>query len=185
MKYLYTHHINFRRPELLGFIVALKKFIINFVIMECQVLSCKQKCLKRLSEIRMAYPKGFLLVIAMILFSNLSVDAQHFSFIEIENCSNITTDNYLKPQVNFYASEFDQTKNFGVYYFLLLNENWGQAYAGIQFKPFNWLKLSLGAGLENNVNPYRFNISLFIFKNKISWMQIYEYGGSDFGIIFC
>lgn len=137
--------------------------------------------LKKLSGNQKSCSIGVRLIfILIVLFTGKSLEAQHFSFIEIENSSNLTTKNFRKPQINFYASQFNQEKNFGFYYFSLLNENWGQAYAGIQFKPVKWLMLSLGAGLENNANPYRFNISLLILKNNFSWMQIYEYGGSGF-----
>ncbi len=121
-------------------------------------------------------------IIFIIIFNGvfLSVQSQKFSFFEFENLSNLNGSSYFKPQMNFYENSFKNDAKVGVYYFTLLNENWGQAYGGLIFKPKTWLSVSIGAGMEVNKNPYRFNVSLQMNKNKINFLQIYEYGGSGF-----
>jgi hypothetical protein len=74
----------------------------------------------------------------------------------------------------------DDDSKTGFYFFALANKNWGEAYGGISLRAAKWLKINLGLGLETNTDPYRFNITFFAFYNKISLLQIYEYGGSGF-----
>lgn len=124
------------------------------------------------------YKTLYFLIIFNVFF--LSSRSQKFSFLEFESLSNLNSSSYFKPQMNFYSNSFKNGSNIGFYYFTLLNENWAQAYAGLIFKPSEWLSLSVGAGMEVNKNPYRFNVSMQIIKNKINFLQIYEYGGSGF-----
>jgi len=106
--------------------------------------------------------------------------SQEFKFFELENLSNITEENYFRPQINIYSRTFKESSQFGFYYFALANKNWGEAYAGVVYKPIDWLLISVGAGLELNDDPYRFNFNLHMFWNRISLIQVYEYGGSGF-----
>ena len=118
-------------------------------------------------------------IIIFNLFS-LSSQSQIYSFFEVENLSNISNDTYFRPQINIYADSFKGDSKVGFYFFALANEYWGQAYGGVSIKPIDWLTVNVGAGVEVNENPYRFNISLLIMKNKFFFVQIYEYGGSGF-----
>jgi len=79
-------------------------------------------------------------------------------------------------------SHLNQIQKLGSLFFLLWAKmkNWGQAYGGIIVKPLSWLSIKLGAGLEVNSNPYRFNITMLVMKNRFYFIQIYEYGGSGF-----
>lgn len=122
------------------------------------------------------------IIVIIIIFSAISISAhsQNFSFFEVENLSNLSNESLFRPQLNIYASTFKPESKIGFYYFTLLNENWGQAYGGIIYKPINWLLISIGAGMEVDKNPYRFNIRFHVIKNKINFLQIYEYGGSGF-----
>lgn len=121
-----------------------------------------------------------LLLIAMISLTNAKLEAQNFSFLEIETLSNFDRATYVQPQINLYTSAFKGEKRVGTYFFSLLNAHWGQAYGGIVVKATDWLSVSVGAGMETDKNPYRLNLSLFAVKNKWKLMQIYEYGGSGF-----
>jgi hypothetical protein len=123
-----------------------------------------------------------LLIIAIISLniSNLSAQTEKYAFIEVENLSNISYESYLQPQINLYSSSIKSDSKLGFYYFGLINEYWGQAYAGLLYNPSDWFSIGVGAGLEVDDNPYRFNLSMFINKNKFSLTQIYEYGGSGF-----
>lgn len=121
------------------------------------------------------------IMILVIIINVCSVSySQNFTFLEFENLSNLSKENYFRPQINVYAESFNSNPKIGLYFFALANENWGQAYGGIKIKPLNWLSISLGAGLEVNSNPYRFNITFLVIKNKFYFIQIYEYGGSGF-----
>lgn|GEM_PF-1530069 len=116
----------------------------------------------------------------MLQFVNNRLNAQNFSFLEVETLSNFDRSTYVQPQINLYTSAFKGEKRVGTYFFSLLNAHWGQAYGGVVVKATDWLSVSVGAGMETDKNPYRFNLSLFASKNKWKLMQIYEYGGSGF-----
>lgn len=109
-----------------------------------------------------------------------SSQGQSFGFFELENLSNLKTEHYFRPQVNIYSNTFKTNHKVGTYYFALVNKFWGEAYGGVIYKPVDWLFLSVGAGLEVDKNPYRFNIRVQVLKDKIHFLQIYEYGGSGF-----
>ncbi len=123
--------------------------------------------------------KSLILILALNV-NCLFAQNEKFSFFEVENLSNISSQNLFSPQLNFYSDSFKPDAKVGQFYFSLINENWAQAYGGIMIKPLDWLSIGLGAGLEVNNNPYRFNLRMHIKKNKFSLMQIYEYGGSGF-----
>ncbi len=120
-----------------------------------------------------------LLIVLLILFS-FSSQSQNYSFFEFENLSNFNKEKFFQPQINVFASSIKTDAKVGVYFFALAQENWGQAYGGIIIKPIDWLSINIGAGLEVNDNPYRFNLTLQVMKNKFYFVQIYEYGGSGF-----
>jgi len=122
------------------------------------------------------------ILIGLILISafSFSAKAQSFTTIELENLSNFTKEDYGQLQFNIYANTFKPDAKFGFYYFALVNQYWAQAYAGVVYKPIDWMSISLGAGLETNADPYRFNLSMLMFRPKFNFIQIYEYGGSGF-----
>ena len=123
--------------------------------------------------------KAIITIVILNMISFLS-HSQNFTFFEVENLSNLSKENYFRPQINVYAESFKSNPKLGLYFFALANENWGQAYGGIIVKPLSWLSIKLGAGLEVNSNPYRFNITMLVMKNRFYFIQIYEYGGSGF-----
>lgn len=122
------------------------------------------------------------LIIILIIFNSthFTSQSQNFTFFEMENLSNLSTETYFRPQINLYSSSFKNNSKIGVYFFALVNENWGQAYGGMSIKATDWLTVNVGAGLEVNDIPYRFNVTLKVIKNKFFFIQIYEYGGSGF-----
>ena len=143
--------------------------------MESMIFNIVGKILNKLLK----FNKVILLVLVINCFM-IDSYSQDFKFFELENLSNIKEEVYLRPQINLYSRSFKNTSQFGFYYFALANQNWGQAYAGVVYKPIDWLLISVGAGLEVNEDPYRFNFNLHMFWEKISFIQIYEYGGSGF-----
>ena len=121
-----------------------------------------------------------LIIIILLGLISFSVKSQSFSSFEIENLSNLMTKDYSRPQINIYANSFKSNPKVGFYYFALINQYWAQAYGGVIIKPYNWMSVSIGAGLEVDENPYRLNVSLIIEKTRFNFIQIYEYGGSGF-----
>ena len=111
---------------------------------------------------------------------SFSANSQVFSSLEIENLSNLKTKTYNRPQINIYSNSFKSNPKVGFYYFALINQYWAQAYGGVIFKPIDWMSVSIGAGIEVDEDPYRFNVSLHIEKPRYNFIQIYEYGGSGF-----
>lgn len=127
---------------------------------------------------KLAQISRVLLLAIIFVLSSFFSNAQSFTVTEIGNRSNLSSRNYYEPQISFYTDHFKENSKIGFYAFSLVTETWGQAYAGIVIKPYDWFALSLGVGLEVDPNPYRYNITLFMKKNKLSFLQIYEYGGS-------
>jgi hypothetical protein len=120
------------------------------------------------------------LALLYFIVLSLSSQSQSFGFFDLENRSNINTEHFFKPQINIYSNKINPQAKVGVYYFALANEHWGQAYGGVIYKPVDWLLLSVGAGMEVNKNPYRFNVRIHVLKDNFRFLQIYEYGGSGF-----
>ncbi len=119
-------------------------------------------------------------LLIIFCFFSTATWSQKFSSFEFENLSNFDSKTYDRPQINIYSNSFKSDSKIGFYNFALVNQFWAQAYGGIIYKPNSWLSVSVGAGLETNETPYRFNFSVYIMKPKYSIIQIYEYGGSGF-----
>lgn len=122
--------------------------------------------------------KRILLVLFVSNLLSFTASSQVFVCTEIGNKTNLNKGIYYAPQISYYTEYFKKDSKIGFYNFALFTETWGQAYAGIIIKPGQWLALSLGVGLETAENPYRYNITLQSIKNRINFLQIYEYGGS-------
>jgi len=116
--------------------------------------------------------------LALTIFTGLK--AQHYSQIEYENLTTISSDNWFRPQMTVYGNSIREGKKFGTYFFSLLNPGWGQVYGGLLYKPASWITLNAGAGLETDSMPLRLNAGAFIAVNRLTLLQIYEYGGSGF-----
>ncbi|MEK7125125.1 MAG: hypothetical protein AAB864_01890 [Patescibacteria group bacterium] len=63
---------------------------------------------------------------------------------------------------------------FGWSAFGLLNENWGQIYAGPSFSPAKWCTLYVSTGLE--FGGRRFSESVWLGRGPVSVLAIYEHG---------
>lgn len=119
-----------------------------------------------------------LLVLIILNMLSISSYSQIFMCTELGNRSSPNIDKYFDPQLSFYTEYFNKNPKIGFYNFSLVTETWGQAYAGIIMKPKEWLMFSFGAGLETAENPIRYNFTSLMKKNKLSFLQIWEYGGS-------
>jgi hypothetical protein len=108
------------------------------------------------------------------------LQAQQYSHIEYENLSTFQPKSLFAPQITIYGSQIRKDAQFGVYFFSLLNPNWGQAYGGVLFRPASWITLNAGFGLERDSAPLRLNAGAFMSLGRLTLLQVYEYGGSGF-----
>lgn len=123
-----------------------------------------------------------LIIVLFLLIAAQSINAQsnHFTFLEFENLIHVNDQKWINPQVNVFGSGNREGSRIGTYFFASVNPNWGQAYGGLSYQLTPWMRINAGIGLETDSLPVRFNISSFIAMDKLTLLQIYEYGGSGF-----
>ncbi|MCK5821275.1 MAG: hypothetical protein KAH17_05300 [Bacteroidales bacterium] len=116
----------------------------------------------------------------LIVFQAINAQSNKYAHIEYENLSNRSNSEWFAPQINIYGSASHEGSRLGTYFFALLNPNWGEAYGGLSYQLTPWMSLNAGIGLETHSQIYRLNVGSFIAVNKLTLLQIYEYGGSGF-----
>lgn len=116
----------------------------------------------------------------LIVSQSLNAQTNKYAHIEYENLSNRNKSEWFGPQINIFGSASNEGSRLGTYFFALLNPGWGEAYGGLSFQLTPCLSLNAGIGLETNSQIYRLNVGSFLALNKLTLLQIYEYGGSGF-----
>jgi hypothetical protein len=83
------------------------------------------------------------------------------------------------PDINYYGTK-DLPKGFGISYFLLVEQGWAEAYVGPTYSPKPWIQIGLSAGIEQNKPLFRGAGSLWLGKDNISFLFLWEKGfGKD------
>ena len=124
--------------------------------------------------------RWIILLFMLIVTQSINAQTNSYTFLEYENLSHLNDQKWINPQVNVLGSGNRDGSRIGTYFFASVNPHWGQAYGGLSYQLSPWLRVNTGVGLETDSLPCRFNISSFITLNKLSLLQIYEYGGSGF-----
>ncbi len=109
-----------------------------------------------------------LLLAAGILFAAVpSVSAQ--SFAEIE------ADGALTGKLNLEKSFSDED---GIYLWTMGDKDWAEVLGGFWVKPYPWMKMYLGFGVETADHIARYGFTLWLGNDKLSALTIFEDGGS-------
>lgn len=109
--------------------------------------------------------------ILMLVFVVASVEAAFFLEFESEIKEGTLTNFILTPTC-------DLSKNLQLFAFSSTGESYAEGYGGFAYSPKSWLQIGMGLGLETADTPWRVAASLWAGKGPLSFLWIYENGGS-------
>ncbi len=119
-----------------------------------------------------------LLVLAIFFLLPFSVSSAQSSFwVESMNTMSKTGD--VAPQVNI-SGTHNVSKKLSVFIWSLNSSGWGEGIVGMTYSPKAGIEMSLGVGVEKNVNPGRMQGALFLAKHSFSIYTAAELGGSGY-----
>ena len=117
------------------------------------------------------------LVVALVAMTAVTASAQGASG-SIESW-NTVSEGSVTPQLNISISG-PLKGDFGWMVWTLNSEAWSEGYAGLTYAPAEWIEVSSGIGLETDDNPFRMGHSVFLEKDRWSFLSIFEHGGSGY-----
>lgn len=82
--------------------------------------------------------------------------------------------------VLIFCPTHDLNKRFQLEGFSMTGENYAEAYVGLGYSPKPWLQVGASIGLETADSPWRVAASLWAGKGPLSFLSIYENGGSGY-----
>ncbi|MEI6574698.1 MAG: hypothetical protein WCO63_00805 [Bacteroidota bacterium] len=101
------------------------------------------------------------------------------SYAQLEMYGRYIIDGKVEPSFNIYG-EKKISSTVNLTYFVVVEEKWSEALIGLSYAPVKWMILGLSTGIENNPSLYRFGASLWLGKNKTSFVLLGEKGdGKD------
>ncbi len=118
-------------------------------------------------------------LVACFLFLNLpaGLSAQSaFNFV-VQNHS--TADGHVLT-LKSYMTHHYENRTWGTFGYFLFQETWAEAYGGLLISPRPWVELGAGAGLEQADDPWRVLLSIWLGHSKLSWLNLFEEGGSGY-----
>ena len=110
------------------------------------------------------------LTLILLTFSVNSLKAQ-----QLQMYGRYTLGGKVVPDWNYYGTK-DLPKGFGLSYFLLVEPSWAEAYIGPTYSPKPWISIGLSAGIEQNKPLFRGAGSLWLGKDDISFLALWEKG---------
>lgn len=123
-------------------------------------------------------------VLCLFLLSLVSLKAQNSFYFEFEDRITFGENIQNRPKISLFSEHLKENKKVGSFFFGQTTNKWGEGYAGVFFKPANWIGLYGGVGMETDSIPYRLALGNNMQYKKISVSQWYEYGGTGFWYSF-
>lgn len=117
----------------------------------------------------MTHYKRYVLIIILLTFS-VSASAQ------LELYAKFNTDGSVMPVINYFGNK-KISKKLSLTFFGLVREQWGQALVGLSYSPADNIKLYASAGIETGQEIPRHSASIWLKRNKITFLALYELGG--------
>ncbi|OYT36333.1 hypothetical protein B6U91_01465 [Candidatus Pacearchaeota archaeon ex4484_71] len=116
-----------------------------------------------------------IIILSILLFSGLKARGQATMQVYTR-----VTSSTLEPDVNiWFQKALTQNKKVGVWGFLLVEENWAEAYGGILYSPIKCLELTFGAGIEQSSENWRLSANMFFTKKNIHFLLATEKGAGE------
>lgn len=103
-----------------------------------------------------------LLLVSSVSFAQVSVFTK-YSDGKIIPCATIFGTKPINDKVSFT-------------YFALVQEKWAETMLGVAYSPVNWAQIGLNCGFEQNPALFRVGGSIWLGKDKISFLTLLEKG---------
>ncbi len=116
------------------------------------------------------------LLLMVIIFVTAQAQQTHFNL----ESQNLFANKQITPTITGYITHGFTKKQVGVFAWFLVNKHWAEGYTGLNYKPFAYCQISLGAGLEQAERSLRLGSSVWLGNEKIYALIITEKGGSGF-----
>ena len=111
-----------------------------------------------------------ILMIFVIIITTLSAYTQTF-----EAYGRFTEKAGMEPDINISGSK-EISQKLSLSYFALVEQKWSEALLSISCKPYKWMQVGIGAGIEQNTDMFRTCASLILEKGNSSFMVLLEKG---------
>jgi hypothetical protein len=95
---------------------------------------------------------------------------------QLELYSKFNADGSVMPVIDYFGNK-KISKKFALTFFGLVREQWGQALIGLSYSPADNITLYASAGIETGQEVPRHSASIWLRKNKITFLALYELGG--------
>lgn len=117
-----------------------------------------------------------IIVLSIIIFFGFR------SYSQLEVYGRYTQGGKVDPDINLYGEKklFSDSSKFSLTYFALVEQTWAEGLVGISYSPKEWVSFGFMAGVEQSPALYRFLGSLWLGKDKTSFLALVEKGdGTD------
>jgi hypothetical protein len=118
--------------------------------------------------------------VALMLGAVCNVEAQSRNSFWTESYNLYNAKSHkMSTQVDI-SGEHKINEHLKVFIWSLSSNTWSEGIVGMTYVPATWIELSIGGGVESDVNPLRMQASAFMAKGVHSLYLATELGGSGY-----